>query len=92
MVVVRERQYGALICDDRRSTLSEQHPGMRWLRAGIPMSLLLDLADPAGPDTRGIMEEERRAERDAPPPLRRTLAGAVSARSADAARPSAESA
>jgi hypothetical protein len=32
---------------------------MRLLRAGIPLSLLLDLADPDGPDTRAIMEAER---------------------------------
>ena len=29
--------------------MSEPHPAMRLLRAGVPLSLLLDLADPAGP-------------------------------------------
>ena len=53
---------------------------MRWLRAGIPMSLLLDLADPAGPDTSGIMAEERRVARDELLPFPRPLAGATSAR------------
>ena len=33
---------------------------MRLLRAGVPLSLLLDLADPDGPDTRAIMAAERR--------------------------------
>jgi hypothetical protein len=33
---------------------------MRLLRAGVPLSLLLDLADPQGPDTRAIMDAERR--------------------------------
>ena len=30
-----------------------------WLRAGVPLSLLLDLASPAGPDSREIAATER---------------------------------
>lgn len=29
-----------------------------WLRAGVPLSLLLDLASPAGPDSREIARRE----------------------------------
>jgi hypothetical protein len=32
---------------------------MRLLAAGIPLSLLLDLASPHGPDSRGIIAHER---------------------------------
>jgi hypothetical protein len=31
-----------------------------WLRAGVPLSLLLDLASPAGPDSREIARQEAR--------------------------------
>jgi hypothetical protein len=31
---------------------------MEWLRAGVPLSLLLDLADPAGPDSGEILRVE----------------------------------
>ncbi len=31
-----------------------------WLRAGVPLSLLLDLASPAGPDSREIARHEGR--------------------------------
>lgn len=30
-----------------------------WLRAGVPLSLLLDLASPTGPDSREIARYER---------------------------------
>lgn len=30
-----------------------------WLRAGVPLSLLLDLACPEGPDSREIARRER---------------------------------
>ena len=30
-----------------------------WLRAGVPLSLLLDLAAPDGPDSREIARHER---------------------------------
>lgn len=30
-----------------------------WLRAGVPLSLLLDLASPDGPDSREIARRER---------------------------------
>ena len=30
-----------------------------WLRAGVPLSLLLDLAAPEGPDSRAIARYER---------------------------------
>lgn len=45
--------------EDRRPPVSEPHPAMRLLRAGVPLSLLLDLADPSGPDTWAIMQAER---------------------------------
>jgi len=31
-----------------------------WLRAGVPLSLLLDLASPVGPDSREIARVETR--------------------------------
>ena len=58
--------------------MTEPHPAMRLLRAGVPLSLLLDLADPEGPDTRAIMEAERCAARDAEASRFRGLAGALS--------------
>jgi hypothetical protein len=58
--VVTVSQDGAPAQDERRPSVSEQHPAMRLLRAGIPLSLLLDLADPNGPDTQAIMEAERK--------------------------------
>jgi hypothetical protein len=51
---------------------------MRLLRAGVPLSLLLDLADPQGPDTRAIMEAERCDAREAEQARFRTLAAALS--------------
>lgn len=35
------------------------HPVMALLGQGVPLSLLLDLADPAGPPSREILEQER---------------------------------
>lgn len=32
-----------------------------WLRNGVPLSLLLDLASPTGPDSREIARQERPA-------------------------------
>jgi hypothetical protein len=32
-----------------------------WLRNGVPLSLLLDLASPTGPDSRAIARYERGA-------------------------------
>jgi hypothetical protein len=32
---------------------------MRLLEAGIPLSLLIDLCSPLGPDSRGIIAHER---------------------------------
>jgi hypothetical protein len=34
-------------------------PAMRLLAAGIPLSLLIDLVSPLGPDSRGIIAHER---------------------------------
>jgi hypothetical protein len=31
---------------------------MEWLSSGIPLSLLIDLLDPAGPDSRRICRDE----------------------------------
>ena len=31
----------------------------QWLRAGVPLSLLVDLASPQGPDSREIARRER---------------------------------
>ncbi|HET7312667.1 MAG TPA: hypothetical protein VFJ17_15225 [Mycobacteriales bacterium] len=36
------------------------HP-MRLLAAGVPLSLLLDLASPTGPDSEGIAATEQRS-------------------------------
>jgi hypothetical protein len=60
--------------------VSESHPAMQLLRAGIPLSLLLDLANPEGPDTRGIMEAERRDAEAAALPMPKTLAAVSTAR------------
>jgi hypothetical protein len=38
---------------------SRHHP-MRLLAAGVPLSLLLDLASPTGPDSVGIAATEQR--------------------------------
>jgi hypothetical protein len=38
---------------------SRHHP-MRLLAAGVPLSLLLDLASPTGPDSHGIAAMEQR--------------------------------
>jgi hypothetical protein len=35
------------------------NPAMRLLAAGIPLSLLIDLVSPFGPDSRGIIAHER---------------------------------
>jgi hypothetical protein len=61
--------------------VSKPHPAMRLLRAGIPLSLLLDLADPDGPDTRGIMAYEAHCAQAETAPLSRELAGAAASRS-----------
>jgi hypothetical protein len=47
---------------------------MRLLRAGVPLSLLLDLADPSGPDTWAIMQAERCAGEAGTPTRPRALA------------------
>jgi hypothetical protein len=67
--------------------VSEPHPAMRLLRAGIPLSLLLDLADPAGPDTWAIMQAERCAGEAGTPSVPRALVtvGNVQGRLADPA-------
>lgn len=39
--------------------MTQQHPVMAWLSAGVPLSLLLDLLDPDGPDSAHIAEVER---------------------------------
>jgi len=31
---------------------------MEWLARGVPISLLIDLLDPAGPDSRRILADE----------------------------------
>jgi hypothetical protein len=61
--------------------VSEPHPAMRLLRAGIPLSLLLDLASPDGPDTRGIMAAEALDAEDDLEPLPRELLLAAASRS-----------
>ena len=53
---------------------------MRLLRAGIPLSLLLDLADPEGPDTRSIMAYEADNAETQTAPLARELANAARVR------------
>ena len=45
---------------DRNDASSNQSVAamMRLLASGVPLTLLLDLLDPAGPDSRGIMRAE----------------------------------
>ena len=38
---------------------SEASRAFEWLRCGVPLSLLLDLASPDGPDSREIARYER---------------------------------
>ena len=40
------------------TTLSVPHPVMAALSRGIPLTLLVDLADPAGPDSARILSRE----------------------------------
>lgn len=40
--------------------MTGQTNAFEWLRAGVPLSLLLDLASPAGPDSREIARTEAR--------------------------------
>lgn len=77
MVLVRVETFGT---GRTENLVSEPHPAMRLLRAGIPLSLLLDLADPGGPDTRGIMAYEAHTAEDETAPLSRELAGAAASR------------
>jgi hypothetical protein len=35
-----------------------EHPVMDWLAARVPLSLLMDLADPSAPDSREILVAE----------------------------------
>ncbi|HET6816542.1 MAG TPA: hypothetical protein VFH66_04875 [Mycobacteriales bacterium] len=44
----------------RRPDESGRHP-MRLLAAGVPLSLLLDLASPTGPDSEDIAAMEQRS-------------------------------
>lgn len=38
--------------------MANTSPALALLAAGVPLSLLMDLADPAGPDSRGILADE----------------------------------
>lgn len=40
--------------------MSSESEAFEWLRAGVPLSLLLDLASPTGPDSREIARHEAR--------------------------------
>ncbi len=40
--------------------MSEQSPVLDWLRSGVPLSLLCDLAFPEGPDSAEIIRIEQR--------------------------------
>lgn len=42
----------------------EHSPVLDWLRSGLPLALLLDLASPEGPDSMEIARFERSARRD----------------------------
>ncbi|MFN2626135.1 MAG: hypothetical protein ABR520_08655 [Mycobacteriales bacterium] len=39
--------------------MTEQSPVLEWLRSGVPLSLLCDLASPDGPDSAEIIRSER---------------------------------
>ena len=51
---------------------------MRLLAAGVPLSLLMDLADPLGPDSLGVMVNEREPRRVRVVDLRETAAEVAS--------------
>ena len=38
--------------------MTAESPAFQWLRAGVPLSLLLDLVSPDGPDSREIARRE----------------------------------
>ena len=38
--------------------MTGESPAFQWLRAGVPLSLLLDLASAEGPDSREIARNE----------------------------------
>ena len=38
--------------------IATAHPVMAALAAGVPLTLLMDLADPAGPDSRTVLATE----------------------------------
>jgi len=40
--------------------MARESAAFGWLRAGVPLSLLLDLASPTGPDSREIARLEAR--------------------------------
>lgn len=41
------------------SAMTGESRVFEWLRCGVPLSLLLDLASPEGPDSREIAQHER---------------------------------
>ena len=43
---------------DLEGVISTVHPVMAALSRGVPLTLLMDLADPAGPDSRTVLATE----------------------------------
>jgi len=43
---------------DLNGVIATAHPVMAALAAGVPLTLLMDLADPAGPDSRTVLATE----------------------------------
>jgi hypothetical protein len=43
---------------DLNGVIATVHPVMTALAQGVPISLLMDLADPAGPDSRTVLATE----------------------------------
>ena len=43
---------------DLNGVIANVHPVMTALARGVPISLLMDLADPAGPDSRTVLSTE----------------------------------
>ena len=43
---------------DQEGVIATVHPVMAALSKGVPLTLLMDLADPAGPDSRTVLSTE----------------------------------
>ena len=46
------------VAADLTGVIATVHPVMAALASGVPLTLLMDLADPAGPDSRTVLATE----------------------------------